>query len=118
MLTSIGQGVQFGKQILKNGSVFEGTIVNGALKHGKLNLPNGVIYLGEFEDNKFHGKGRMLLPDGREFTSVWNKNVMGPVGMIIYPNGEVYEGEIHDLKKEGKGTLLIQKDLKYVGEFK
>ena len=76
---------------------------------GRLKLPNGVVYQGEFHDNMFHGKGKLTLSDGREFESTWNKDIMDRKGKIKYPNGERYEGEIEKFKKHGKGVLQISK---------
>jgi len=55
----------------------------------------GNKYVGEYKDDKRHGKG----------TST-------------YPNGDKYEGEHKDDKRHGKGTSTWANGDRYVGEFK
>ena len=59
----------------------------------------GAKYIGEFKDDKFHGRG----------TFTWGKG----------PNeGDKHVGEYKDGKRHGQGTYTFSDGDKYVGEFK
>jgi hypothetical protein len=50
---------------------YEGEWVDGGPKMGKMSLPDGTIYIGEFKDWKFNGKGELTLPDGSTQYGNW-----------------------------------------------
>ncbi|RXM30410.1 Rho guanine nucleotide exchange factor 33, partial [Acipenser ruthenus] len=56
--------------------------------------PNGIIYKGQWYNDKMNGSGR-----------------------LEHPSGAVYEGEFRDNMFHGRGTYIFQNGAKYVGEF-
>ena len=32
------------------------------------------IYIGEFKDGRYHGRGNLTLPDGRVLKGIWKRN--------------------------------------------
>ena len=67
--------------------------------HGTETFEDGSIYVGEYKDGKYHGKGTYTFGKG-EF------------------EGDKYEGEYKDGKYHGKGTYTSSNGDKYIGEYK
>lgn len=88
---------------LVNGSKFEGQVVDGQLKFGTINFPDGTIYKGGIKNMLFHGHGSLKLPNGSEYRAEFEDGIMHRKGQIIYENGDVYKGEIQKYKKHGYG---------------
>lgn len=79
---------------------------------GKLNN-KGMIYEGEFLKNKFHGKGKQILPnddgsvkgiyEGEFFMGSWHGK-----GILRSPDGAfIYDGEFQNYEMTGYGTLTF-----------
>ena len=53
----------------KNGDVYEGDLNQNQLHgHGTFTWASTKKkYIGEWENNKMHGKGHMIYPDGKEY---------------------------------------------------
>ena len=45
------------------------------------------------EEDKCHGKGQFILPDGAIYEGDWQNNKRHGIGQYIWPNGNKYEGE-------------------------
>jgi len=79
---------------------------------GKLNNKGG-IYEGEFLKNKFHGKGKQIIPnddgsvkaiyEGEFFMGSWHGK-----GVLRSPDGAfIYDGEFQNYEMTGYGTLTF-----------
>ena len=79
---------------------------------GKLNNKGG-IYEGEFLKNKFHGKGKQIIPnddgsvkaiyEGEFFMGSWHVK-----GVLRSPDGAfIYDGEFQNYEMTGYGTLTF-----------
>lgn len=70
--------------------------------HGTYSYPNTFFkYEGEWEHNKKHGKGTLLLGDGGKVTGTFkNGEIMGP-GVRTWPNGNEYVGDFHEVGVTG-----------------
>ena len=53
-----------------------GEFDNG-LPNGKCTYTSsdGVIYVGDFKDGLFHGHGKIIYPDGREWEGDWQNDL-------------------------------------------
>lgn len=71
---------------------------------------SGRIYEGKFEDNLFHGPGKLTYPDGRTIESEFVKGKMEGQGKIEQPNGDIWEGELKNDVFHGVGLLTTKKD--------
>ena len=107
-----------GKINLKDGSLYEGTFINGKLEgEGSYTNNNGDIYLGYFNNGKINGKGKIIKKKENLFKSngisIKEKN-----DILDYNEDDnlIYEGEIKDFKKEGYGIEKCP-EFKFEGNF-
>ena len=74
--------------------------------NGQHETAHGDIHLGEWDSDKFHGKGLLLASNGIRFDGEWeNGNFKKGKGIEFNENGDNYEGEFEDGKKHGKGSV-------------
>ena len=62
-------------------------------------------YIGDFENNKPHGKGRLFQKDKIERDGDWKQGKFTGFGWEIFKDGSKYEGEYVNTVIEGKGVL-------------
>ena len=92
----------------------EGDCVNGK---GTMIYSTGHKYVGEFEEGKRQGQGRIYMPGGRTFEGQFRQNA--PIkGTYTHPNGQVYTGTWEFYERNGQGTLKYPDGRIYEGEFK
>lgn len=49
---------------------------------GTLNMPGGAKYIGEYKNDKPHGQGKIIYPDGTEERGVWEDGK--PVTVVLF----------------------------------
>ena len=91
--------------------------------HGTYTWDNGDKYVGEFKDNKYHGKGSYTFADGENYAGEYKNGKRHGQGNNTYGNGDKYVGEYKDSKIHGYGTYYYLADNqfkgdKYVGEYR
>ena len=64
-------------------------------------------YDGEWDMDKWHGKGQYKFPNGDVYEGDWKQGVMHGRGKYTYINGDVYKGEFQDGKKQGYGKYTL-----------
>jgi hypothetical protein len=89
-----------------HGSAFERVAFVGCI--------DGFKYEGEFKEDKFHGKGVMIFPNGRKYEGEFKESKAHGKGAMIFPDGHKYEGMYEDGKKK-KGVLTYPNGAKYDG---
>jgi hypothetical protein len=117
----------WGREIRKNGEIYEGKFVNGKL-NGKGIYKNGSIfyvgnfinyvkdgkgelftnnnhYVGNFKKNKMHGNGRIEIYKKGVYEGQFNNGEISGYGVFKFNNGDYYEGEIKDGEMNGYGKL-------------
>ena len=113
-----------GKINLKDGSSYEGTIVNGKLEGKGTYINNkGDTYIGDFIGGKLNGKGKIIHKreninksnGGNEQENI-NNNNKDNNGINNDEHNIVYEGEIKDFKREGYGIENCS-EYEYKGNF-
>ena len=101
---------------LKDGSIYEGTFVNGKLDgNGIYTSTNGTIYEGNFIDGNLNGKGKITTIMDNDIQSNGKSDEENKI-YDINKNKKIYEGDIKDFKKEGKGIETCS-EYKYEGDF-
>ena len=67
------------------------------------NYGNGVVYEGEFENNKKNGIGIEIYPDGGIYKGEFKNGLKHGIGTYYWKDGSVYEGEWKNNIIEGYG---------------
>lgn len=80
-------------------------------------IETGVIYQGEWVDDRREGYGRQIWKDGSVYEGDWRDNKANGEGRLIHSSGDVYEGLWVDDKAEGQGMYLHQDGASYRGEW-
>ena len=84
---------------------------------GTLTLPNGVKYVGEFKDDKYHGQGTRTLPIGIEYVGEFKDGEYHGQGTLTFPNVMFYVGEFKDGEYHGQGTRTFASGTIEVGYY-
>ncbi|KAL6060344.1 2-isopropylmalate synthase [Balamuthia mandrillaris] len=113
-----GEPFGFGKMThLAKGVVEEGEW-NGWLVKGVRRFADGTYYEGEFGENThYHGRGKLVLPDGTENEGTWENGQMVR-GKVRFSNGTRYEGEVKNGLCHGEGMATFPNGTVFAGEWK
>ena len=95
----------WGRESRRNGEVLEGRFTNGRVNgKGIFITVKGNKYVGDFVNNKLHGRGK-LTTKNVQYSGEFKNNKMDGKGKIIFNNGHRYEGEFRDNEINGKGKF-------------
>ncbi|XP_066553350.1 MORN repeat-containing protein 2 isoform X2 [Amia ocellicauda] len=92
----------------------DGVIRNG---YGKHTAANGVIYIGEWKDDKMNGKGKLDHPSGAVYEGDFTDNMFHGNGIYTFRNGSKYTGGFNNNKLEGEGRFTDTQGLVWTGNF-
>ena len=110
----------YGKYIWENGEYYIGQWLNDK-KHGKgilYNKNRNIKYDGDFVNDKFEGYGKYIYENGNYYIGKWLNNKMHGKGIEYYKNGNIkYEGDFVNGKYEGDGKYIYEKDYYYIGQW-
>lgn len=115
-----------GTGILKfgNNNIYEGEFKNNMYNgRGRMIIQNslklnGSTYDGEWIDNKKNGFGIITYTNGNRYEGEWNYDKINGKGKMTYNNGDIYEGDWENDKKNGRGTITYGNGEIYEGEWK
>ncbi|KAK1171603.1 MORN repeat-containing protein 2 isoform X1 [Acipenser oxyrinchus oxyrinchus] len=79
--------------------------------------PNGIIYKGQWYNDKMNGSGRLEHPSGAVYEGEFKDNMFHGRGTYIFQNGAKYVGEFNENKLEGEGEFTDIKGLQWIGNF-
>lgn len=90
---------------------------------GTFKTPEGHSYVGDFKDDKYHGKGTFTFPSGDKYVGEFKDGKRSGQGTYSYLasneyKGAEYVGEFKDDKKHGQGTYFYADGGNYTGGFK
>lgn len=82
-------------------------------------FPNGCYYIGFWHNNEATGQGKLVLPDGTFYEGQYYKNIIQS-GRIKFFNGSEYEGTFDGTVYErfSKGTFYFTQGDKLIGEWR
>ena len=107
----------WGREINRNGEIYEGKFVNGNLS-GKGMYTNGkVYYVGEFRNKKMVGYGEIFTEEYHYYGQLWNNIPNGKGKIHIYKEG-TYEGDFENGDIDGNGVFKWNNGNYYFGEMK
>lgn len=79
---------------------------------------DGIIYVGEWINNKQNGDGTLTFQDGTKYVGQFRDGDFSGFGTYTHPNGDKYFGNFVDNNFNGNGTYIYADGDKYVGDFK
>ena len=84
---------------------------------GTYTWKNGDKYVGDWKNNKNHGKGTYIWKSGNKYEGDWVNDKKHGKGTYIWKDGTKYVGDWKNNKKHGFGTYYWNDGDKYVGDF-
>ncbi|KAK2883152.1 MORN repeat-containing protein 2 [Channa argus] len=109
--------------IFPNGDRYEGEcsrLASGVIMRsgtGKHTSENGIVYTGEWHEDKMHGTGTLQLPSGALYEGEFKDNMYHGTGTYTFPDGSTYKGHFHKNRLEGEGAFTNMQGLVWTGEF-
>ncbi|CAG5927677.1 unnamed protein product [Menidia menidia] len=109
--------------IFPNGDRYEGECSrsgSGVLVRsgrGKHTSAGGVVYIGEWHEDKMQGRGTLQHPSGALYEGDFQDNMYHGVGTYTFPDGSLYKGHFHQNRLKGEGTFIDVQGLVWTGEF-
>uniref|UniRef100_A0A3Q3IX02 MORN repeat containing 2 n=2 Tax=Monopterus albus TaxID=43700 RepID=A0A3Q3IX02_MONAL len=122
-LNTSGEGPIKVSYIFPNGDRYEGECSrseSGVIMRsgtGKHTSPSGVIYNGEWHEDKMHGRGTLQHPSGALYEGEFRDNMYHGTGTYTFPDGSTYKGHFHKNRLEGEGAFTNTEGLVWTGEF-
>ncbi len=139
-----GKGIKIGEGFCFKANWKNNEIADGAVD---LEFENGVLYVGQYKDQRSHGLGKLTERDslgqksvyeglfvkgkkhgkgviswselGNRYEGVWdNGQVVGPgKGSFTWENGNHYSGEWKDNRPHGQGTIKLKNGFNGVAQY-
>jgi len=81
-------------------------------------LPDSALYEGEYLNNAFHGKGKLVWRSGNYYVGDFDKGLMHGKGEMVFSNGDTYKGGFEKGDFSGKGILKYVAGDHYEGDFR
>lgn len=107
--------ILFGPALCAADECIKGDCVNG---YGKMIIPQGYEFEGNWKDEKPHGKVTAKTPYGTVIKGDnWVEGALQGQGTETYANGRKYVGEFKNTKYHGIGTDSYPDGKSYTGEF-
>lgn len=104
---------------LKDRTIYVGEVQDGKPHgFGKLTSPNGYVYMGDWYRGEKSGSGSEWKPDGEKYIGQFKNGQRHGSGIIYYADGTSYAGDIKMNKLDGYGTRHYQNNDKFVGFWK
>ncbi|XP_072309602.1 MORN repeat-containing protein 2 [Eucyclogobius newberryi] len=109
--------------IFPNGDKYEGQCsesASGAIVRGgagKHISSGGVVYVGEWREDKMNGKGTLQLPSGARYEGEFKDGELHGEGKYTFPGGSYYTGHFNQNKMEGQGSFTDSSGRVWTGEF-
>ncbi len=76
------------------------------------------IYVGEWQNERPHGLGALIFPDGRICVGNWMEGCLEGKGIYHYLDGSDYSGEWKGGRREGPGTMRFADGKTCSGDWK
>ena len=78
---------------------------------------NGNKYVGEWQNDKWHGQGIRNLANGDKYVGEFKNDQWHGQGILTYGNGDKYVGGFRKRKAYGQGTFTFASGKKWTGEW-
>lgn len=87
------------------------------IRTGCRNYLSGYGYIGDWKDNRHHGKGMLRKKDGSIFMGTWTDGSLSGEVEILYPTKGAYRGAVVGEKKSGIGKMIYINGETYEGQW-
>ncbi|XP_063838973.1 alsin [Ostrinia nubilalis] len=92
------------KNVFYKDAQYSGRWLDGKIHgSGKVEWPDGKLYVGQFQMNSLCGHGKMEMPSQGIYEGQWKDNLQNGYGVMRYTNGDIYEGYFKDGQPHGHG---------------
>ena len=71
-------------------------------------MQDGSNYIGDFKDDKMHGKGELTFPNGSVYKGDFENGTSHGWGVFSYHDGAVYKGEFNNGIRNGEGVFKLE----------
>lgn len=105
-----------GRQYFKG--TYEGGVRNG---EGTLRMADGKLYQGHFENDRFHGIGKLIMADEDvTYRGEFRNGAMSGRGVMTWMRhgGSTYDGEVINGRRNGFGVYTDNRNNKFIGYWK
>jgi hypothetical protein len=114
-----------GKLLLPSGGVYQGEFNRSNFQgFGTYIGPDGLRYSGYWSNRLPHGNGSLVMSDGRSFEGTWKKGIFYSLEdsfakkpITAFPRTEIYTGCIQGDCSDGVGFLAFEDGSTYEGKF-
>jgi len=86
--------------------------------YGKMTMPDGALYEGQFKDGVFEGKGTLTYDNGVQYSGEFKNGLYDGKGILIYTDTSKYEGQFKEGQLNGLGVITYADGTQYKGKFK
>jgi hypothetical protein len=91
---------------------------DAVVRKGTCTYANGKVYVGEFVNNRRHGRGKLEYAGGGVYEGQYIDDRKNGYGKYTYAGGSVYEGPFIDGRRDGHGKYTYAGGSVYEGEWK
>lgn len=115
--------VRSGKFIFSNGDIYEGEYDQNQAGdlvrqgNGTLTCKDGVVYEGNWSDDRMNGQGSYQHPSGMKYEGEFVNGKFEGTGKYTWPDGFCYEGDFKGSKLSGRGYLKDPAGQLWTGKF-
>ncbi|XP_062912430.1 MORN repeat-containing protein 2 isoform X1 [Mobula hypostoma] len=79
--------------------------------------PDGIIYTGQWKNDKMNGNGKLVHPSGATYEGEFKDNTFHGTGIYTWPNNLKYIGNFNKNKLEGEGKFIDAQGYEWIGTF-
>ena len=103
-----------------NGDFYKGDFTLGKIEGNGVyhSFQEKYNYFGEFKNNKFHGKGKIIYDDHTTYEGNFSEGYFEGEGNLLFVDGSYYKGSFEKNKFNGKGKFFFENGRKYFGDWK
>jgi hypothetical protein len=95
--------LESGKMIMPDGTAYSGNFSDGVLTDGEIRRPDNTLYNGALSGGVPNGTGRLTNADGTVYEGNFQDGMYQGEGKLILSNGDIFEGPFENGQPHGEG---------------
>ena len=92
---------------LDNGKKITGSMINGKIRQGVIDYPNGDRYQGEILQDCAFGEGEMNYSNGDWYKGQFDEDLRSGYGELCFDSGNIYKGDFSQNVFHGNGNFIF-----------